>query len=249
MEGRSLSLQKRRDRRSIIFTHKSKESKNPVKEKRSSSLEKSSIKARQSVGLRRDRRSIIATSGDEEVKTYSGEEIGDRGGKKNENLVKEKRFLSLEKNPIETVMIVAKRRRDFEYLSGIIHAFCGGSYAPNRVAGGKEQRYIIRGSGEGGGEKLSGVYAVVVLGESLRNWMGHATLTLEYLRCDSLKRQTLRVPLDARDVADDRQIFILLDPSPKNKRKFLAWKVTLDDGERATQYTRASLCWKIFVKN
>jgi hypothetical protein len=57
-------------------------------------------------------------------------------------------------------------------------------------------------------EKMSGVYAVVVLEESLRNSMGDATLTLEYLRCGSLECQTLRVPLDARDVADDRQIYL-----------------------------------------
>jgi hypothetical protein len=214
-------------------------------------LQKNPIETRQSLSLRRHRhrRSIIGASGDEKVKTYSGEGIGTHKSKKNENSFEEKRPPSLQKNPIETVMIVAKRRRDFEYLSGIFHALRGGPYAPNRVAGGKEQRYIIRGSGAGGAEKLSGVYAVVVLGESLENWMGHATLTLEYFRCGSLKRQTLRVPIDVRDVADDRQIFIFLDPLPKNRRKFLAWKVTLDDSERNVQHTQVSLSWKIFMKN
>jgi hypothetical protein len=172
-----------------------------------------------------------------------------QGGKESKNSPEKGRSPSSQKNPIKSVMIVAKRRRDFEYLSGIIHALRGGFCAPNRLADGKEQRYIIRGSGEGGEEKMSGVYAVVVLEESLRNWMGHAALTLEYLRCGSLKRQTLRVPLDVRDVADDRQIYIFLDPLPKNKRKFLAWKVTLDDDGRNIQHTRTSLSWKIFMKN
>ncbi|MDR0590366.1 MAG: hypothetical protein LBG09_00690 [Puniceicoccales bacterium] len=215
-----------------------------------------------SFGLGRRRRSIILARGNEEVRIHRGKKISIHEGENSKNPIEAeqslglqknsfgaKRSLSLQKNPIESVMIVTKHRRDFEYLSGVIHALRGGTYAPNRVADGKEQRYIIRGSGEGGEEKLSGVYAVVVLGESLRNWMGHATLTLEYLRCGSLKRQILCIPLDARDVADDRQIFIFLDPSPKNKRKFLAWKVTIDDNKRSIQHTKASLSWEIFVKN
>jgi hypothetical protein len=152
------------------------------------------------------------------------------------------------KNPLRDVMIVAKRSRDFDYLPGIICALQGQPYAPNRGAGGREQRYVIRGNGGGERQRMGGVYAVVVLNESLKNWMGHATLTLEYLRCGSSKRQSLCLPLDVRGVVDDRQIFIFLDPLAANRRKFLAWKATLCEGERPIRHSKASLSWEIFLK-
>jgi hypothetical protein len=159
---------------------------------------------------------------------------------------KEKEKISI-KNPIERVVIAGKHNHDFEYFSTIFQSMKGKAHILNAIGEHKYQRYILRKAGENGNkiQKMSGIYAIVLLGESLKKWMGHATITLEYIRYGSLKTNALKFPLEIQNIADDRQIFIFLDPSLKNRKKFIAWKLTLQDRERNLSHTKASFTWEI----
>ncbi|MDR1435578.1 MAG: hypothetical protein LBI77_04210 [Puniceicoccales bacterium] len=151
------------------------------------------------------------------------------------------------KNSIKNVVIAGKHGHDFEYFSTIFQSMKGEAYALNEIGEHRYQRYILRKVEENGNkiQKMSGVYAIVLLGESLKKWMGHSTVTLEYICYGSLKTNVLKFPLEVRNIADDRQIFIFLDPSLKNRKKFIAWKLTLQDRERNLSHTKASFTWEI----
>jgi hypothetical protein len=161
-------------------------------------------------------------------------------------------------NPLKEVVICEKRSRDFEYFPGIWRAFLGKPYRRNRGLRNQYQRYILSERKEitgGSGnpteenkdqmENLSGVYAVILLKNSLKNWMGHGTITLEYIHYGSLEVQRLHFPIGERDVADDKQIFIFLDPERKNRKKFIAWKVKLHDLNADISFSRESFNWEM----
>ncbi|MDR2200703.1 MAG: hypothetical protein LBN94_01110 [Puniceicoccales bacterium] len=158
-------------------------------------------------------------------------------------------------NPLVEVVISEKRNRDFEYFPGILGSFLGKTYPLNHAMGKQYRRYILREKkemteGKGNSEgKLSGVYAIILLGDSLKNWMGRGTITLKYIRYGSLEIHALHFPIEERDVADDGQIFILLDPERKNRKKFIAWKVTLQDTDSHISFSKASFNWKTLKQN
>ncbi|MDR2806946.1 MAG: hypothetical protein LBB11_02215 [Puniceicoccales bacterium] len=159
-----------------------------------------------------------------------------------------------ERHPIETALIVAKHNRDFEYFSTILRSMKGKGHRLNCIGDNEQQRYILRAEekdalqNRANREKMSGVYAVIILNESLEHWMGKATITLEYIRYGSLRPYVLHFPIEVRPVSDKRQIFIFLDPVAKHKKKFIAWKVTFHDVEHHVSHSMASFAWETLTK-
>jgi hypothetical protein len=89
---------------------------------------------------------------------------------------------------------------------------------------------------------FAGTYVVILLNDSLKNLMGHGILTAEYVVCNELDPRSVTFSLPEKNVADDRQILLRLDPSRKFKKKVVAWKVTLKSREK--ECVQSSLFWK-----
>lgn len=97
-------------------------------------------------------------------------------------------------------------------------------------------------------EDLAGTYLIVLLGTSLKELMGHATLTVSYLRYGKFKPIVQKFSLAEMRVQDDRQIFIRLDLSKTLRKKIIAWKVVLEDERSGKTYTLESFVWKRLIR-
>jgi hypothetical protein len=146
-----------------------------------------------------------------------------------------------EKQWIKDVVIVTKKNRDFEYFSTIWRSFSGGPYLLNQASDNREQRYVL---GIDSGQNFSGVYAVILLDDSLKNLMGHGTLTVEYVVCNELRPRRVIFPLVEKAVADDRQILVHLDASHRLRKKIVAWKVTIREEHTQKEWMQSSFLWK-----
>jgi hypothetical protein len=125
---------------------------------------------------------------------------------------------------VAEVVITAKKNHDFEYFSAIWHSFRGELFRPNGIGSNREQRYVLGVDSE---RDFSGTYMVILLNDSLKTLMGQEALTVEYVVCNELDPRCVTFSLPEKNVADDRQIFLRLDPSRKFRKKIVAWKVTI----------------------
>ncbi|MDR1590558.1 MAG: hypothetical protein LBR92_00990 [Puniceicoccales bacterium] len=152
-----------------------------------------------------------------------------------------KKDVKKENSPIKEVVIVSKKNRDFEYFSTFWPS-CQ-PYRPNRVKDDREQRYVLGVDSEC---DFAGTYAVILLNESLKNFMGKGILTLEYVICGELEPRRIIFPLLVKKVADDRQIFLRLEPSRQFKKKIVAWNVTLQNNGK--MHMQSNLFWKKLMR-
>jgi hypothetical protein len=147
-------------------------------------------------------------------------------------------------NPwIKEVVITTKKNHDFEYFSAIWRSFCGEPFRFNSIGNNREQRYVL---GTGSERDFVGTYMIILLNDSLKNLMGQGTLTVNYVVCNELDPRCIAFSLPKKDVADDRQILLRLDPSRKFWKKIVAWKATIKNRER--EYTQTSLSWKKLMR-
>jgi hypothetical protein len=153
---------------------------------------------------------------------------------------REKQHTEEKKQWIRGVTIVGKRNRDFEYFSTIWRSFLGKPWL-NRIADDREQRYVLGMDSE---QNFSGVYAVITLSDSLKHFMGHGTVKVEYVLFNTLKPKCVTHFLVPKHVADDRQIFVRLDPSRQLRGKIVAWRVTIVDQDTRKEDTQSSFLWK-----
>jgi hypothetical protein len=143
-------------------------------------------------------------------------------------------------NPlVKEVVITSKKNRDFEYFSAIWNSFHGEPFQLNYIGNGREQRYVLGVDSE---RDFAGTYAVILFNDSLKNLMGQGTLTVEYVVCNELDPRSVTFSLPEKNIVDDRQILLRLDPSRKFKKKIVAWKVILKNGEK--ECIQSNLFWK-----
>ncbi|MDE6576194.1 MAG: hypothetical protein K2L24_02230 [Opitutales bacterium] len=140
----------------------------------------------------------------------------------------------IDTNIIRDIVMVTKRNRDFYYWSTILAT----KGKTNEVAPNRFQYYVI---GAPDPHHLAGHYLAVVLKRSLRSLMGHARMTVRYLKYSQIDPVTITVDLPERDVVDDRQIFLYLGPSNERLRA-IGWTVRIDDG--AKTYEKGSFIWR-----
>ncbi|MDR2812774.1 MAG: hypothetical protein LBB05_03255 [Puniceicoccales bacterium] len=140
---------------------------------------------------------------------------------------------------IKNVVITTKKNRDFEYFPTILRAFRGEPYQLNRGSSHWEQRYVLGVDAE---QDFAGVYAIILLNDSLKSFMGHGTLTVEYRVCNELDPRRVTYLLAEKNVVDNRQILVRLDFSQKLMKKIIAWKVCIQD--RGKECVQSNPVWK-----
>ena len=128
---------------------------------------------------------------------------------------------------IESAIVREKKNRDFMFLSTILRKL-----PPNKVSDQQFQRYILNMDGE----NYSGTYIIIGIKRPLEELMGKSRLTLRYL--SNRKLSEVQFDLDRRNVSDQRQIWIRLEPH----LHVLAWDIAIDTGEYQEHYS--SLIWE-----
>ncbi|MDR0418352.1 MAG: hypothetical protein LBH08_02885 [Puniceicoccales bacterium] len=144
---------------------------------------------------------------------------------------------------IKDVLITTKKNRDFEYLSTMWRLFRGESSRPNCIGNHREQRYVLGVDSE---QTFAGTYVVVVLNVSLEKIVGHGELTVWYVVFGELDPRCVIYFLPKKNVADDREIFVRLDPSCQFAKTIVAWKVVIQANDK--KYVRSSLFWEKLVQ-
>ncbi|MDR0740287.1 MAG: hypothetical protein LBF34_01090 [Puniceicoccales bacterium] len=140
---------------------------------------------------------------------------------------------------IKEVVIAPKENHDFEYFSAIWRSFCGEPFRLNGIGNNREQRYVLGIDSE---RDFAGTYMVILLNDSLKNFMGQGMLTVEYVVCNELDPRCVTFSLPEKNVVDDRQILLRLDPSRKFRKKIVAWRVTIKN--KGKECVQSSLFWK-----
>lgn len=228
----------------------------------------------QKVERLQDKEQDLLKASDKEtsVKTQNSEESPFNSRARN----RFRRKSDTERNILKNMLVRTKRNRDFAYLSVFLRknhvSGDGEAKKLNYAALGKtpcEQHYLLDAGAKKVNEDvkienntksnterqklekredLAGTYLIVLLGTSLKELMGHATLTVSYLRYGKFKPIVQNFPLIEKQIQDDRQIFIRLDPSKKLRKKVIAWKVVLEDKRSGKTYVLESFVWKRLIR-